>query len=79
MKDTGGFAFPVNAENLGELGAYAPDPGMTLHDLFAGFAMVGLILMRWNIDKTFTMADYNDVADMADKFSDAMIVQRSKP
>lgn len=36
-------AFPLNAANLGGPGAYAPDPGMTLRDWFAGQCLSGIM------------------------------------
>ncbi len=35
-------AFPVNAANLGDAGAYPAEPGMTLRDWFAGQALCGM-------------------------------------
>lgn len=65
-------AFPVNAANLGGPGSYAPDPGMTLRDYFAGQAIAASNFME--------MAGWShlELAQYAYSLADAMLVARAE-
>lgn len=70
-KDNGGTAFPCNEANLGQGGAYEPDPGMSLRDYFAAKAMQGLVEGSAYSQKAF-------IASWAYEIADVMLAERAK-
>lgn len=81
-------AFPVNSANLGGPGAYAPDPGMTLRDWFAGQALAGVLANSENVaagaEPTNSALSLRPqefagwLATTAYAVADAMLAERSK-
>lgn len=78
-------AFPVNAANLGGPGAYAPDPGMSLRDWFAGQALSSTLdkYPEWQIADWFGKSAAGITreqirAKAAYQIADAMLAERAK-
>ena len=74
MKDdrTGGPAFPQTHESWGGAGEAHPVPvGMSLHDWFAGMALMGLII-------SIPRMPNGDMARQAHGLADAMISEREE-
>lgn len=67
-------AFPVNATNEPNPGAYAAEPGVSLRDYFAGQALVGIMS---SIPPTMRYEPWQVALD-AYTTADAMLAERAK-
>lgn len=78
----GGSAFPLNTSNVDNAGSFAPEPGMTLRDWFAGQALASLGDWTPNHDSG-TPPDWTNASEMrrlraewSYKQADAMLAAR---
>lgn len=69
--------FPLNTVNDGTPGAFAPEPGISLRDWFAGQAMAAIIAKIPFEEFPADWSPYNKTAIGAYDYADAMLAART--